>query len=138
MSKIVVALGLLLSLNAFAKRQYIQCGIANRTNDTTGVVINLDSEKSTLYITNGIKKVSDIELTLKELKEIGEVDGQIKFETGKVKIRGLGNTKETLFIDKKNINLASQYLEVTMIRTNLDNGYELEVLLGCFSSIHGF
>lgn len=138
MRQLFVVLTIFLSVNAFAKRQYIQCGLANRPMETVGVVINLDGEDSTLYITNGYQTVDEVEFTLKELKKVGEVDGRVKFETGIVKIRGLGNTKETIFIDKINIDLASQYLEVTMITKDLETEYELEVLLSCFSSIHYF
>ena len=138
MRQMLVVLSILLSVNAFAKRQYIQCGIANSPNDTMGVVINLDGDSSTLYITNGFKFVDTVDFTLKELHKVGEVDDQVKFETGKVKIHGLGNTKETIFINKINIELATQYLEVTMITKNLDNDYEQEITLSCFSSIYEF
>lgn len=138
MKKILIALALLFTLDAFSKVQYIQCGLKNQPESTMGVVINLDGIDSTLYITNGFKTVDTVDLVFKKLIKDSETETQEIYRSGEVKIHGKENTLELVTIDKSDIGVATNYMEVNLKILNFNRDLRQELELSCFSSMNEF
>ena len=125
MKSLFVLFALIISSAAQA-RQYIQCAEDNTFNR---VVINLDGEKSTLFITNGVH-FPDEERIVKQLRYIETQNNFAIYGTNE------GSTKETIYIPINKLNVASSNFQVTIQVDEMLKSAFYEVDLSCFSSIH--
>jgi hypothetical protein len=118
---------ILLTLSTLAfGRQYIQCA---HSNSWDRMVINLDGEASTLFLTTGVHDPNELRV-LKDLYLQSEGDDFTVYETRD------GAVKEEVEIENQYLNRALGYFPVTFTMTKVDTGYSQTFELGCFSSIH--
>lgn len=122
---------LLVLLTVFASeafsRQYIQC---SDYNSWDRVVVNLDGEKSTLFMTNGVHLPPEDQIRiLKDLKKYSETATEEVYKTS-------GETIDTVIVPKEHIGVASSYFEITLKHENVVRNLSRERQMGCFSSIH--
>ena len=123
----VVFLVLSAVLNLAQARQYIQC--ADR-DSWDRAVINLDGENSTLFMTNGVHLPPGDEIReLKRLLFVGKDKSYARFETRS------GSVSDQVMIPLEALGVASNSFQVILGHKNLQNGYERERVLGCFSSV---
>ena len=121
--KLLLAL-LLLNTTAYG-RQYIQCADSNSWDR---IVINLDGENSTLFMTTGVHD-PDAQNTLKPLKLVEITDTHHYFQTE-------GEIQESIELSNADFGRASQYFQVHVTRTLVASGESKSKQLGCFSSIY--
>lgn len=141
MQKLLALIVIVSSFNAFADRQYIQCRLADSPESTMGIIINLDKEynDNTLYITNGFMSVAEIDVVWKDLKLKKETATQVIYKTGKTKLPSRGilvETSEVITIDKKDLGVASNFLEIIMDQKNIKTKKKSKIRLSCFSSMN--
>jgi hypothetical protein len=121
----IITLLLILSSLAYG-RQYIQCATQNTWDR---MVINLDGEKSTLFLTTGVHDPNELRI-LKDLYLQSTGDDFTVYETRD------GLVKEEIEIENQYLGRALGYFPVIMTMTKLESGYSQTLELGCFSSIH--
>lgn len=114
-----------LSLQAQA-RQYIQCAHAHSYDR---MVINLDGDQSTLFLTTGVHDPNELRI-LKDLFLVEAGDDFHVYATNE------GPVKEEIIIEKQYIDQALGYFTIDFKMTKLDDNYSQSFSLGCFSSLH--
>ena len=118
-------IGTLISIKVYP-RQYIQCAEDNSFNR---IVVNLNGDQSTLFMTNGVhipghdRKVYNIQL----------FDESSTFITYK---SISSNNNYYIMIPRTRINTASRLFYITFSKLTVDESLVFEKKLGCFSSIH--
>ena len=128
MKTMAILIALLCTTAAHA-RQYIQCAEDYTFNR---VVINLDGDNSTIFLTNGVHR-PDEQRVIKDLKYITTKDSNVIYSTFE------GSSKETILIPEQFINVASNYFQIEMqveviLKSNFQKYYDMK--LSCFSSLH--
>lgn len=126
-------MALVFSFHSLAARQYIQCRLASFPSDPSGIVLNLDGEESTALMTNGLMDTGEILITLKKLSEKSETETTKVFVSGKTLIRGGGPSTEEYIIEKKDLGIRTNYLEIKMKQSDVRGDREYD--LSCFSNI---
>ncbi|MCT4641363.1 MAG: hypothetical protein N4A33_03630 [Bacteriovoracaceae bacterium] len=128
--KAILLILLLICSNAFS-RQYIQCRAHNTPHSFDSIVINLNTNDSTLYITNGVHLPdTDRVSILKQLSFVEIKDEYHLFQAND------GKTQEMIAIRAQDIGVASSYFEVEMKITKLSNNDSMTKVYGCFSSLY--
>lgn len=116
---------LLCSQLSFA-RQYIQCADHHSWDRA---VINLDGERSTLFMTNGVHLPDEVRV-LKKLNLVEQNEFSVTYATNE------GSIIDRVYIPLLVLNRASQSFEVDMEHINTQNNYSQTRQMGCFSSIY--
>ncbi len=124
--KIIFLLVTLLTVQIANARQYIQCADYDSWDRA---VINLDGEKSTLFMTNGVHLPDEIRV-LKKLNFEGQNDYAAIYATNE------GPIIDRVFIPLLVLNRASQSFEVDMEHINTQNNYSQTRQMGCYSAIY--
>lgn len=112
-----------LILNVAHARQYIQCA---HPNSWDRAVINLDGDRSTLFMTNGVHLPDEIRV-LKKLYFVDVVDDVHVFETK-------GDVTEKIYLPTENFGRASSFFYVELELTK--GSYSQTVEMSCFSIIY--
>lgn len=127
MKSLLVLMYLVAAQSAFA-RQYIQCASHNSWDRS---VINLDGEKSTLFLTNGVHLPPEDQLrVLKSLYYTSADESFTYYETRD------GQILEKVQIPNEVIGQYSDYFEVVMTLTMVSSGYSQDQSLSCYSAIY--
>lgn len=119
-----LALALLLIAGTAQARQYIQCA---HYDTWDRAVINLNGDKSTLFMTSGVHNPDETRV-LKKLYFVSNDGRFAAFETRQ------GEVKEVVYIPSSHIGIASQAFEVTMEMSSPSHKTSFE--MGCFSAIY--
>tara|TARA_B100001971_G_C18268046_1_gene596747 strand:- start:195625 stop:195999 length:375 start_codon:yes stop_codon:yes gene_type:complete len=117
---------LILITNISFARQYIQCA---HSNSYDRMVINLDGDASTLFLTTGVHDPNELRV-LKDLFLVSSGDDFYHYETRD------GLVKEEIIIKSEYIDRALGYFVVDFKMTKLDDNYSQTYEVGCFSSLH--
>lgn len=123
--KVFAIIALIIFSTTSYARQYIQCSEDSTTNR---IVINLNDEQSTLFLTNGVH-LPDSQRALKNLYYLSTQDHYVLYETDE------GNSKETVFIPKDKIGVISNSFKVKLQSELVLKTTVYEVELSCFSNI---
>lgn len=124
MKILIVLLFVILNTSAFA-RQYIQCA---HENSWDRMVINLDGDQSTLFMTSGVH-LPDAVNVLKVLNFIDADQNNHYYET-------TGDVYEEIIISNDFINKALSNFEVIIKIIDTKSNYQREAKVSCFSSIY--
>ena len=115
---------LLLSMSVHA-RQYIQCSDANSWDR---MVVNLDAENSTLFMTTGVHDPDALNI-LKDLKLAASNESFHIYETQ-------GEIIESIEIPNEFIDVYANYFLVQMTLTNSSTGSSRTRQMSCFSALY--
>lgn len=107
-------------------RQYIQCA---HPQTWDRMVINLDGEESSLFLTNGVHLPDEMRV-LKDLYQQSVGDDFHVYETR------LGPVKDEVIIETQYIDRALSYFPVQFKMTHIERNYSQSFELSCFSSIY--
>ena len=122
--KFLILVLAMMTSSAFA-RQYIQCDAGSFDR----AVINLNGDKSTLFLTNGVHY--DDELRILKKLHFESNDGVVAtYATNE------GDSKEIVRIPAKAIGIPGDSIKVTLELRSLDSNYGEEVPMSCFSAIY--
>lgn len=121
--KFLFAALMLVSSSAFA-RQYIQCAASDSWDRA---VINLNGDKSTLFMTNGVHQDDEIRV-LKKLFFVGNNGQDALFETRD------GDVKEVVHVPANVIGKYSNYFVVVMEMSSANQNAKFA--LSCYSAIY--
>jgi hypothetical protein len=106
-------------------RQYIQCSDAQSWDR---MVINLDGDDSTLFMTTGLQDPDALNI-LKPLKLVDVTSSHHFFKTE-------GDIQELIQITSSDLGVASQYFDIMITYTNVISGQTSTKQMGCFSSLY--
>jgi hypothetical protein len=124
--QILVITLLLFTSSLSHARQYIQCA---HDNSWDRVVINLQGEKSTLFMTDGVHNPHEIRI-LKPLFFVDNDGSVAAYETNQ------GKVKEVVLIPAAKLGVPSRLFEVIMRMQSHSGDHYAEFKLGCFSAIY--
>lgn len=105
-------------------RQYIQCGDADTTN---AAVVNLNGDKSTLFMTDGVHLPDETRI-VKKLYFVSTTNLVTKYETRS------GDSKQTVIIPTEVIGKRSNNFNITFDIESTEASFPYE--MSCFSSIY--
>ena len=126
MTKILLFLTIsILSVPTFA-RTYIQCGESNSWNS---VVINLNGESSTLFMTNGVHLPDELRI-LKKIILTSENQEEMIYSTNE------GKVLDVVYIPVTEMQRDPMSFMITLEHVNTDTGYSQARDMYCFSSIY--
>lgn len=121
----LLALSLYITVEA---RQYIQC---SQIDSFESVVVNLNGEQSTLFLTQGVHLPDGVNVlkSIKKLEENDEFDIYHSIDQDSAIL-------ERIFIPVEIIDTASNYFNIVIEFINLETDFSMDVEYSCFSSIY--
>lgn len=111
-------------------RQYIQCGSLD-ANSWDRMVINLNGEESTLFMTNGVHLPPNEEIRV--LKKLVYVETT---ETSTIYTATDANVIETVTIPNEFINVYSNFFLVNINMERISDGYARNFDVSCYSALY--
>lgn len=128
MKKLALIFALLTFSSMSFARQYIQCASLD-ANSWDRMVINLNGDKSTLFMTNGVHLPDEIRV-LKELvyAETNETSTIYKTQDSPI--------IETITIPNEFINVYSSYFLVNVNMERVSDGYSQNFDVSCYSALY--
>lgn len=127
MKFIFILLVLVFSITASA-RQYIQC---SDSNSFDRFVINLDSDQSTFFYTNGVHLPDD-----SQIRSLTELSFDRETNESQIFVTSLHSSNLFIEIKKSDLDISSNYLEIDFDFINRDGESIKNFSVACFSSIH--
>lgn len=124
----LILMALLVSVSAQA-RQYMQCA-PMYSNSTDRLVISLDGENSTLFMTSGLMTDWDLDPEIRVLKKLVFTSKGNGFHTYKTQ----GSVMDVINIPSEAIGEYSSYIEIKVEHISDSNTRSVE--MSCFSSIY--
>ncbi len=130
--KLSFALTALVALTAQAAeaRQYIQCAYAD-TFDR--MVVNLDGERSTLFLTDGVHNPDEIRI-LKKLQEVQGTATHAVFQT--LPLNSADDVQETVTIAREFVGVANPDFDLELTMTQRSTGRSQTFEFNCFSALY--
>lgn len=121
---ILISIISLISFSVFS-RQYIQCAFEDSWNR---MVVNLDGDQSTLFLTNGLH-LPDARNMLRPLKFENQYSDQTTFRTE-------GEIYHRLIINNEDLNVAKSYFTLDILFFDTVKDISEKFTVGCFSSVY--
>lgn len=128
MKRLAFILALLTFSSLSFARQYIQCSSLN-PNSWDRMVINLNGENSTLFMTNGVHQPDEIRV-LKQLFYIETNETSTIYKTQDTHVI------ETVTIPNEFINVYSNYFLVNINMERVSDGISRNFDVSCYSALY--
>jgi hypothetical protein len=126
--KILIMYVLLVSASFAQARQYIQCSDVN-PKSTDGTVINLDGDKSTLFMTTGVDDPDEMRI-LKSIKFLSADKKQTIYQSRD------GHSIETVTLPSEIIGKTSNKFFAELDLQAVDESLRMSAKMICFSAIY--